>query len=73
VLILQEIGNALESAGSMGWEILWPLILGFLLSGIIQSLIRTDQITKWMDDDPPEPSALRPVLEPCHPPVPTPL
>ena len=37
----------------MGWEILWPLILGFLLSGIIQALIRTDQITKWMDNDSP--------------------
>ena len=37
----------------MGWEILWPLILGFLVSGIIQALIRTDQITKWMDNDSP--------------------
>jgi uncharacterized membrane protein YraQ (UPF0718 family) len=53
VFILQQIGNALASAGSMGWEILWPLILGFLLSGIIQALIRTDQITKWMDNDSP--------------------
>ena len=53
MFILQQIGNALASAGSMGWEILWPLILGFLLSGIIQALIRTDQITKWMDNDSP--------------------
>jgi uncharacterized membrane protein YraQ (UPF0718 family) len=37
----------------MGWEILWPLILGFLLSGIIQALVRTDQITQWMDNDSP--------------------
>ncbi|KQM27550.1 hypothetical protein ASL10_04065 [Frigoribacterium sp. Leaf8] len=37
----------------MGWEILWPLILGFTLSGVIQAVVRTDQITKLMRDDSP--------------------
>ena len=40
-------------AGSMGWEILWPLILGFTLSGVIQAVIRKDQITKLMSNDSP--------------------
>ena len=35
----------------MRWEIVWPLILGFTLSGIIQAVVRTDQITKLMRDD----------------------
>ena len=53
MIVLQEIGKALAMAGSMGWEILWPLILGFTLSGVIQAVIRKDQITKLMNDDSP--------------------
>ena len=34
--ILQSIGQALYMSFSMFWEILWPLILGFTLSGIVQ-------------------------------------
>jgi uncharacterized membrane protein YraQ (UPF0718 family) len=51
--ILGEIGKALAMAGSMGWQILWPLILGFTLSGVIQAVIRKEQITKLMNDDSP--------------------
>ena len=46
-----EIVDALAFAGSMGWEILWPLILGFALSGVIQAVVRKDQITALMPDD----------------------
>ncbi len=53
MFVLQAIGDALAAAGSMGWEILWPLVLGFTLSGIIQAVVRTDQITKLMRDDSP--------------------
>jgi uncharacterized membrane protein YraQ (UPF0718 family)/YHS domain-containing protein len=35
-------------AGNMGWEILWPLILGFTLSAVIQAVVRRDRVTKWM-------------------------
>jgi uncharacterized protein len=31
--------NALAMAGAMGWEILWPLILGFALSAIVQAVV----------------------------------
>ncbi|KTT39394.1 hypothetical protein RSA46_24285 [Pseudomonas oryzihabitans] len=53
VFVLQAIGDALAAAGSMGWEILWPLVLGFTLSGVIQAVVRTDQTTKLMRDDSP--------------------
>jgi uncharacterized membrane protein YraQ (UPF0718 family) len=51
--VLQAIGNALATAGSMGWQILWPLILGFTLSGVIQAVVRKTSIVKLMNDDSP--------------------
>jgi uncharacterized membrane protein YraQ (UPF0718 family) len=51
--IVQAIGAALAAAGSMAWVILWPLILGFTLSGVIQAVVRTDRITRLMHDDSP--------------------
>ena len=30
--------SALSMAFAMGWEILWPLILGFALSGVVQAV-----------------------------------
>jgi len=36
--ILTEIGHALWIAFAMFWEILWPLILGFGLSGVVQAV-----------------------------------
>ena len=39
MLMLQAIGQALYMAFSMFWEILWPLILGFTLSGIVQAVV----------------------------------
>ena len=51
--ILQEVGNALAMAGSMGWQILWPLVLGFTLSGVIQAVVRKDSIAKLMNSDSP--------------------
>ncbi len=32
-------GHALYMAAAMGWEILWPLILGFTLSGVVQAVV----------------------------------
>ncbi len=37
--VLQAIGLALYMAFSMFWEILWPLILGFTLSAIVQAVV----------------------------------
>jgi len=53
VNIIQWVVNALAAAGSMAWQILWPLILGFLLSGIVQAIVRKERITSLMRDDSP--------------------
>lgn len=52
--ILAAVGHALASAGSMAWQILWPLILGFTLSGIIQAVARKEHITKLLSGDSPK-------------------
>jgi len=44
--ILMRIGWALYTALSMFWEILWPIILGFTLSGIVQARYRCDERLK---------------------------
>ncbi len=40
-------------AGSMAWEILWPLVLGFALSGIVQALVRRERVTALLSGDSP--------------------
>ncbi|MDI3195225.1 hypothetical protein QK290_12455 [Pseudarthrobacter sp. AL07] len=37
----------------MGWEILWPLLLGFALSGVIQALVSRERIAALVSDDSP--------------------
>jgi uncharacterized membrane protein YraQ (UPF0718 family) len=51
--VLHEIRDALDSAGMMGWEILWPLILGFFLSGAIQAVVSHAQMSRLLPDDTP--------------------
>ncbi|HWX89088.1 MAG TPA: permease [Rhizomicrobium sp.] len=36
---------------AMAWEILWPLILGFALSGVVQALVSQRQVSRLMPDD----------------------
>ena len=51
------IGHALISALSMalamGWEILWPLILGFALSGIVQAVVTKGEMSRLLPDSSP--------------------
>jgi uncharacterized membrane protein YraQ (UPF0718 family) len=47
------IGHALALAGSMTWEILWALILGFALSAVVQAVVRKSTIVALMGDDRP--------------------
>ncbi len=53
-MILQAIAHALSLAFAMGWEILWPLILGFGLSGAIQAVVSHKQMSKVLPDDKPK-------------------
>jgi uncharacterized membrane protein YraQ (UPF0718 family) len=52
--ILQALWHAVSIAASMGWEILWALILGFLLSAIVESVVRKETIVRLMGDDRPK-------------------
>src|SRR6516225_8602593 len=40
-------------AFAMGWEILWPLILGFTLSGVVQAIVSHREMSKLLPDDRP--------------------
>src|SRR5438034_2163947 len=44
--IVTSIGQALFTSFSMFWEILWPLILGFTLSGIVQAVVSHNAMAK---------------------------
>jgi uncharacterized protein len=43
--------HALSIAGSMTWEILWALILGFTLSAIVQAVVRRETVIRAMGSD----------------------
>lgn len=61
-MIVNAIQDALEMAFAMGWEILWPLILGFALSGAIQAVVSHRQMSKLLPDDKPKTLALATTL-----------
>jgi uncharacterized protein len=50
---LHALGHALSLSGSMAWEILWALILGFALSSVVQAVIRRSTIIRLLGDDRP--------------------
>jgi len=49
--VVHGLGHALAIAGSMTWEVLWALILGFALSALVQAVVRRSEITRLMPDD----------------------
>lgn len=51
--ILTELWHALVMAAAMGWEILWPLVLGFFLSAVIQAVVRREAISRHLAGDSP--------------------
>jgi uncharacterized membrane protein YraQ (UPF0718 family) len=53
VTVMDAIGRALALAGSMTWEILWALILGFALSAVVQAVVRKSAIVGLLGDDRP--------------------
>ncbi len=45
--------HALSMAFAMGWEILWPLILGFTLSAVVQAVVSHREMSRLLPDDRP--------------------
>src|SRR5579883_2850030 len=56
--ILSALVRALLTAFSMFWEILWPLVLGFALSGIIQAVVSHRALARALGGDRPRNLAL---------------
>ncbi len=45
-MVLTALGEALSTAFSMFWEILWPLVLGFALSALVQVLVSRQTLAR---------------------------
>jgi hypothetical protein len=48
--IAHALVSALYMAFAMGWEILWPLILGFALSGVVQAVVTKGEMSRLLPD-----------------------
>src|SRR5215469_12118680 len=51
MMILSAIGQALGEAFDMFWEVLWPLVLGFGLSAVVQALVSHRTLAKLLGGD----------------------
>jgi uncharacterized protein len=51
--IVGSLGHALASAFYMFWEVLWPLVLGFGLSAVVQALVSHRSLARLLGDDAP--------------------
>src|SRR5881394_250198 len=49
--LIPPLGHALWMAFAMLWEILWPLILGFGLSALVQAVVSKSEMTRLLPDD----------------------
>lgn len=52
--MMPALTRAFSMAFAMGWEILWPLVLGFALSGIVQAAVSHQQMNSLLPDDKPK-------------------
>ena len=48
-----EVVDALSFSFGMLWEILWALILGFALSGVVQAVVSKGEMRRLLPDDSP--------------------
>ena len=51
--LLNLLWDALWSASEMFWEVLWPLILGFALSGAVQAVVSHRSMARLLGNDSP--------------------
>lgn len=56
--IIHSILSALSMAFAMFWEILWPLMLGFSLSGVVQAVVSKREMSRLLPDDSPRSLAI---------------
>ena len=53
VNVPHELWRAVSFTFGMSWEILWALVLGFLLSAIVQAVVSKERVERLMPDDSP--------------------
>src|ERR1700726_5038661 len=51
--MMNTVLRALSMAFAMGWQILWPLILGFALSAVVQAVASHREMARLLPDDRP--------------------
>jgi len=51
--MMNAILRALSMAFAMGWQILWPLVLGFALSAVVQAVVSHREMARLLPDDRP--------------------
>src|ERR1700738_95018 len=51
--LFQAVLKALVEAFNMAWEVLWPLVLGFALSGAVQAVVSHKSMVRLLGDDSP--------------------
>src|SRR5256884_1404344 len=56
--VIGSVGHTLWMAFAMFWEILWPLILGFGLSGVVQAVVSKGEMSSLLPDDSPKSLAI---------------
>jgi len=56
--LVTALGHAVWMAFAMFWEILWPLILGFGLSALVQAVISKSEMTRLLPNDSPRSLAI---------------
>ena len=56
--VITALGHALWMAFAMLWEILWPLILGFGLSAVVQAVVSKGEMTNLLPNDSPKSLAI---------------
>ena len=57
--MIDGLVHALGMAFAMGWEILWPLILGFTLSAAVQAVVSHREMSRLLPGDQPHPAPSR--------------
>src|SRR6478735_8261599 len=48
--VIVDVGRSLREGFFMFWETLWPLVLGFGLSGAVQAFVPREQLERAMGD-----------------------
>src|SRR5712691_3658472 len=51
--LVNAVATALTEAFNMAWEVFWPLILGFALSGAVQAVVSKKSMARLLGDDSP--------------------